>query len=157
MKITIPKLRRVIQKVISESMADTARQLQDIGDISRGPIGSSAMDNLSKREKEIKDQENKRYYEKLAAEEAAAEKYFVRLSLPSRFNQHYAEWKSWLDSLDLSGAEFIDKQYHDDERKQKPSYFLFKVGKQKALEIEAEGNTLPETDYSLVSATVHRV
>jgi len=155
MKTTIPKLRQIIRKVITESMSDTVRDLQDVMDVPRGPVGNRAMDKLYKREEEAGQMRRRQHAKKLAADEAAAEKFYVRLHLPSRFSQHYAEWKSWLDSLDLSGAEFIDKQYHN-SRKEKPRYFHFKIDKQKALEIEAQGEALPETDYSLVSATARR-
>lgn len=155
MKTTIPELRKTIRKVISESMRDTVSQIQDIADIPRAASGRGGMDNLYKREREIQGQENRKYYSDLAAEENTAEKYFVSLRLPSKFNQHYAEWKSWLDSLDLSGAEFIEKQYHDSQ-KTKPFYFVFKIDKQKAIEIEEEGETLPETDYSRVRASVRK-
>jgi len=154
-KTTIPKLRQMVRRVISESMRDTVSQMQDIADIPRTASSRAAMDNLYKREREIQDQENRKYYSDLAAEENAAEKYFVSLTLPGKFNQHYAEWKSWLNSLDLSGAEFIEKQYHDSQ-KTKPFYFVFKIDKQKAIEIEEEGETLPETDYSSVRASVRK-
>lgn len=145
----------MVRRVISESMRDTVSQMQDIADIPRTASSRAAMDNLYKREREIQDQENRKYYSDLAAEENAAEKYFVSLTLPGKFNQHYAEWKSWLNSLDLSGAEFIEKQYHDSQ-KTKPFYFVFKIDKQKAIEIEEEGETLPETDYSSVRASVRK-
>ena len=163
MKTTIPRLRRMIRKVITESMSDTVRDLQGVMDIDRGPVGNRAMDNLYKREREADQNRKRQYNEKLAAEEATADKYYVRLELPHTTSPDYLEWKSWLESLDLSGAEFIRRDYWDGRRKQKPQYFHFKIEKQKALEIEAEGNLLP-THYAngasqdtLVSATVRRV
>ena len=149
MKIIESKLRRTIRKVIRESMADTVRDLQGVMDIERGPVGNRAMANLYKREQEAEEYRKRQHAEKYAQEAAAAEKYFVQLKLPSEYSQHYPEWKSWVDSLDLTGAEFIDKQYHD-RKKEKPFYLYFKIDKQKALEIEAEGETLPETEYSSV-------
>ena len=149
MKTTIPRLRRMIRKVITESMSDTVRDLQGVMDIDRGPVGNRAMANLYKREQEAEEYRKRQRAEKLAKEAAAAEKYFVQLTLPSQFSQHYPEWKSWVDSLDLAGAEFIQKDYHD-RKKEKPHYLYFKIDKQKAIEIEAEGETLPETEYSSV-------
>ena len=155
MKTTIPKLRRMIRKVITESMADTVRDLQGIMDIERGPVGNRAMDNLYKREQEAEEYRKRQHAEKYAQEAAAAEKYFVQLTLPSQHSQHYPEWKSWVDSLDLTGAEFRGKRYHD-RNKEKPFYLYFKIDKQKALEIEAEGETLPETEYSSVKWSVRK-
>lgn len=163
MRITESKLRRIIRNVITESMPDTVRDLQDVMDTPRGPVGNRAMSNYLNREQEAEQNRKRQYAEKLAAEEAAAEKYFVRLELPHPISPDYLEWKSWLESLDLSGAEFIRRDYWDNHRKQKPQYFHFKIDKQEALEIEAEGNKLP-THYAngasqdtLVSATVRRV
>ena len=153
----------MIRKVITESMSDTVRDMQDIMDIPRGPVGNRAMQNLYKREQEAERLRRRQHAEKLAAEEDAAEKYYVRLELPHPVSPDYMEWKSWLESLNLSGAEFIRRDYWDNHRKQKPRYFHFKIDKQKALKIEAEGNKLP-THYAngvsqdtLVSATVRRV
>ena len=162
MRTTIPNLRRMIRKVINESMSDTVRDLQDVMDTPRGPVGNRSMSNYLKREREAEEYKRNQYYEKLAAEEATAEKNFVRLQLPHPVSPDYLEWKSWLESLYLSGAEFIRRDYWDNHRKQKPQYFHFKIDKQKALEIETEGNQLP-THYAngasqdtLVSATVRR-
>ncbi len=155
MKTTIPKLRRMIRKVITESMADTVRDLQGIMDIERGPVGNRAMDNLYKREQEAEEYRKRQHAEKYAQEAAEAEKYFVQLTLPNQHSQHYPEWKSWVDSLDLTGAEFRGKRYHD-RKKEKPFYLYFKIDKQKALEIEAEGETLPETEYSSVKWSVRK-
>jgi len=155
MKTTIPKLRRMIRKVITESMADTVRDLQGIMDIERGPVGNRAMNNLYKREQEAEEYRKRQHAEKYAQEAAAAEKYFVQLTLPNQHSQHYPEWKSWVDSLDLTGAEFRGKRYHD-RKKEKPFYLYFKIDKQKALEIEAEGETLPETEYSSVKWSVSK-
>lgn len=130
-------------------MADTVRDLQGVMDIERGPVGNRAMANLYKREQEAEEYRKRQHAEKYAQEAAAAEKYFVQMTLPSQYSQHYPEWQSWVDSLDLAGAEFIRKSYHD-RKKEKPHYLVFKIDKQKALEIEAEGETLPETEYSSV-------